>query len=341
MSQNSRLIELTENDPFDYFPLYEGLKPSGVGLKKLPAYEDHQKNSRFQFDSLFYRYRASKIRSRNERLSKYYQNSGRVNPSLVIKSIVDELAAQHSSYFSFDGTWLKCFLTGNELRFDSEYRLLDQKTDLSVPYVDAFDAVAMQVPEDLILHSADAAGDFSSIVHLFHPNGWSAESSIGRSFSNLHEGVPRMNKVVPNATQMVQNLTRAPQVMERIAAISFRTDTILNRHPELPDAQRHRAFDRIDNPNLFLRLERQTVTGLPSISSFLFTIKTYFIDCNQKGRDERKHQCIRAVFEENDPNAFSHKFINKNRDQILAWLDEPLWIGKPSEAISQSAIVRV
>ena len=324
MNRNSRLIELTENDPFDYFPLNEGLKPSSVGLKKLPAYEDHQKNSRFQFDALFYRYRASKIRSRNERLSKYYQNTGRVSSSPVIESIVDELTSQHPNYFSFDGTWLKCFLTGNELRFDAEYRLLDQKTDLSIPYVDAFDAVAMQVPEDLILHSADATGDFSSIVHLFHPNGWSAESSIGRSFSVLHQGVPRINKVIPNTTQMVQSLIKAPQILERIAAISFRTDTILNRHPELPDAQRHQPFDRVENPKLFLRLERQTVTGFPSISSFLFTIKTYFIDCDQRGRDEHKHQCIRAVFEENDPNAFSYKFINENRAQILAWLDEPL-----------------
>lgn len=329
MKQNSRWIELTENDPFEYFPLRDGLKPSSVGLKKLPCYGDRLKDSRFQFDSLFHRYRASKIRARNERLSKYYQNSGRVNSGPVIASLIDELTSVHPNYFSFDGALLKCFLTGNELRFDASYRLLAQKSDLAIPYVDAFDALAMQVPEDLILHSVDAAGDFTSIVHLFHPNGWSAESSIGQSFAALHNGVKRMDKIVPNTTQMVQSLIKAPQVLERIAAISFRTDTILNRHPESPDAIRHKPFDRFQNPNLFMRLERQTTTGFPEISSFLFTIKTYFIDCDQRGRDEAKHACIRKAFEMDAPNAFSHKFINENRAQVLAWLDD-LSCGVPS-----------
>ena len=321
MSQKSRSIELTENDPFDYFPLRDGLKPSGLGLKRLPAYGDPQKDSRFQFDSLFHRYRASKIRARNERLSKYYQNSRKVDPQPVIASLIDELTGVYPGYFSFDGSLLKCFLTGNEIRLDDRYRLLEQKTDLAIPYVDAFDAIAMQVSEDLILHSVDGNRDYSSIVHLFHPNGWSAESAIEQSFASLHGGVPRMNKIVPNMTQMVQSLIKAPHVLERIAAISFRTDTILNRHPDLPDAQRHRPFDRILNPNLFMRLERQTVTGFPQLASFLFTIKTYFIDCNQVGRDDFKHACIRAVFEGNQPHAFSYKFINENRAQVLAWLD--------------------
>lgn len=322
MSRNSRSIELTENDPFDYFPLKDGLKPSSVGLKRLPAYGDPQKDCRFQFDSLFHRYRASKIRARNERLSKYYQNSGAVDPQPVLASLVDELTTVYPNYFSFDGSLLKCYLTGNELRLDDRYRLVDQKTDLEIPYVDAFDAIAMQVSEDLILHSVDGTRDFSSIVHLFHPNGWSAESSVGQSFASLHQGVPKINRVIPNPTQMVLSLIRAPHVLERIAAISFRTDTILNRHPEQPDSQRHRPFDLVDNPCLFMRLERQTVTGFPQISSFLFTIKTYFVDCDQAGRDDLKHECIRAVFEQNDPNAFSHKFINENRAQVLAWLDE-------------------
>jgi hypothetical protein len=315
-------IKCGENDPYNYFPIRDGLKPSTVGLKKLPMYSDPKKDSRFQFDNKFALYHEAKVVARNERLPKYYQNTLRTNLTEILKDIIQDLSVNHADNFAFMENALVCRLTGDELTFDDEFNLVSFKSNLAVPFVDALDAISMQISEDLVIHAIDETGDFASAIHLCHPNGWSAEQFIGLNFQAIHEGVPRMEKIVPKSLQMVRGIISSPFILERVAAISFRTDTLLNRHPEVPDHARHMPFDKELNPNLFMRLERQTVTGYKNSNAFLFTIKTYFVDCNQKHVDRSKHECIRSVFEINDPLVYSNKFINTNQAAVLSWLDE-------------------
>lgn len=312
-----RFIECGENDPLEYFPLKDGLKPTQMGLKKLPNYDLEKKNNIFQFDNKFSLFRELKVLQRSENLKMYYQNNGRLDLKPVIEHIVRTLLLEHPDKFSLENNKLHCHLTNETLFFSNDFKLTHQITNLSVPYVDAFDALSSQVQEDLVVHTLFGEDDFTSVAHLFSPNGWSAEWAINQSFKFIHEGVSKIDKVVPRPHQMLRGLIQSGYVFERVAAINFRTDTKLNRHPEI----------KIDepfcpaNPKLFMRFERQTTTGFKDINSFLFTIRTYFVDCDQRLKDKEKHaQIVRALREAHE-DANANKFLRANKENVLKWLE--------------------
>lgn len=309
-------IECGENDPYDYFPLKDGLKPSTVGLKKLPHHQENKKNQIFQFDEKFSLYRQNKVLLRDGALQRYYQRLSGLDLFPVLKFILTTLLKEHPDKFSFFSNTLFCHLTKETLHFDEKLNLIAQSTQLNTPYTDSLDALAAQVQEDLVVHHLSTDKDFSSAVHLFSPNGWSAEKAIGQSFDLIHTHVPRIDKIVPRPAQLLKGLIHSPHSLERVAAINFRTDSILNRHP---DFKKDQPFTESD-PRLFMRFERQTTTGFPEIQSFLFSIKTYFVDCDQRNKDQEKHQQILKAFLDNDPLVNGQKFISENRDQVLKWL---------------------
>ncbi len=69
------------------------------------------------------------------------------------------------------------------------------------------------------------------------------------------------------------------------------TDTRLNHHPEAPtgwDKQEWAGRHIEEGCDLFLRVEKQTLNGLPEVNAFFFTIRTYFYPVVELSLDERK-----------------------------------------------------
>lgn len=104
------------------------------------------------------------------------------------------------------------------------------------------------------------------------------------------------------------------------------TDTRLNHHPQPPvgvisaSEWQGRVFNP-DQPQLYLRTERQLILGLPEVGALLFTIRTYFENIGNL-EDERKDQ-LRLAIESMDEATLLYKGIGRSRDDILGWLRSP------------------
>lgn len=326
-------IELGHHDPLNYFEEVIGdgtVKPSTPRMGVLPNKKQTNpvKNKIFQIDEdSFWDYYESKLRARTERLGKYYQHMGLHNGS-VIRFIVEKLAEEYPSFFSISEqlssdtniVTLYCKITNETLSFDelNDYKLVSHTSTLD--YVDAFDALAMQVPEDLVIHYADSEKDYAGYIHLCHANGWDAEWAIGKDFGYIHKDVPRFNEMVKNPLKLVQGIIRSGRATERVGAISFRSNTELNRHP----ADEVEGTDKFnpEDPRLYMRLERQTITPFPKMfgdtGCFLFTIKTYFIDCNHP--EPEKRDKIVEAFQKDTSKVYSSRFFDRHKEDVVKWL---------------------
>ena len=109
----------------DYFPLYDGIKPSSMGLRKMPEYGNTKKeeDKTFFFGESFAQFRKSKEYCRDERLSKYYQSLEHYPE--IVESIVRSLSNENKEHFSLleDQKFftLNCHLTKEILVFNKKF----------------------------------------------------------------------------------------------------------------------------------------------------------------------------------------------------------------------------
>lgn len=307
---------LKDTDSFNYHPLSLGKVPdSSPRVRRMAPDSGNPKDSFFLFDEHFAAYRGVKLAGRAERLGKYYR---RLNEDLNTKAVIGKLLSILSRTAGFDvrprgtSTVVSHDRTGETLILGSDLELIaacrvnsDGAVENDLGYLDAFDAIAMQLQCDLVLMTVRPDGiSYASMISLFHPNGWNAEWAIGKSFSEIHADVKNRagELIVPNGESYVAGLTRMPGAVERVGAISWRTDTRLNRHPDTfgPEpaevgnvkANDTWGFEPGGESDVFLRFERQTVTGVPEASSFLFSIHTLF---NRLADDARYEGAVSAL----------------------------------------------
>ncbi|MBM3278545.1 MAG: DUF3445 domain-containing protein [Candidatus Handelsmanbacteria bacterium] len=189
------------------------------------------------------------------------------------------------------------------------------------PYADIFDALACQVCEDLaVVCRRPDGGDWLATVHLCSPNHWAAEEKVGRPFAQVHAPVAGMGPLNQRSSDLVRAMIeRGPYVR---FAWGLGTDTRLNHHPEpprgiSPENWQGRYFDP-EHPRLFLRLERQVLRGFTQEEAALFTIRTYFRDCDRLSPGERTQ--LRLALLSMTPETLIYKGLTAHRDAILEWL---------------------
>ena len=304
-------------DPLEYFPIKQGMPKSSSAFSVLPKYENEEKNKIFQIDYNFSTFRNEKENRRSE-IREYYQATKNAAFEEVIPFIIDTLSKEYPQYFTYikepDGSSLLCKLTKEVLIFDKNFRLIKLPEQ---NYLDAFDALAMQVPEDLAIMSVDVEGNARlEAAHLCTPNDWAA-NFINKNFEEIHESLPNFKKIIPNSQRLLRALMKTSKTIERVGAINFKTTPILNRSSIIPKEIRFPPLDD-KSPKLFMRWERQTLTTFPKSGVLLFSIKTYVENCLSD--DLEKRPAFIRVFEEKKSGVHSEKFINDNREQVLRWL---------------------
>ncbi|MGA7799572.1 MAG: DUF3445 domain-containing protein [Gammaproteobacteria bacterium] len=317
--------------PAHYFPLANGRYEVKAGFFRLghdfgngPA-DEHV----FQIDRQFTRYRQEKLASRRERLSKYFV-SDRPDPAAlraVAELIIQRLSREHPEYFRLaptpEGWHLDCALTGDTLIFDRDLKLLAAEgvEARQPPYQSTLDALACQLQEDLAVLEQPPHGDRISALHLCLPNHWAAEAKIGGDFTAVHAPVAGFTRIARQHRPLVHTMIeRGPFVR---FAWGLATDTRLNHHPEpppgtSPDDWGGRRFDPV-RPSLSLRVERQTLWGLPRTRSCLFTIRTYLTDCRDLNGTQLDR--LRAALATMAPDSLAYKGLSADRTAILAWLE--------------------
>ena len=281
--------------PAHYYPFRSGRYDVNANLKRLGFDFNNGNTDRnvFQIDHQWPQFRLEKENARTERSEKYICFD-LFNSSLeraVNAWFLQQLSKEHEEYFESnanqDGEMiLNCRLSGENLHFDKNYTLVNNGV-----YINGFDALAMQVQEDIAVVKLLPNGEDRLVaIHLCFPNHWAAENKIGQSFLDAHKPVAGFDQLAKHTKPLLKNMTKAGSFVRFAWGIA--TDTRLNHHPQAPEQHpdgshwHGRTFDSTQ-PEAYVRIERQVLTGLPEQDAFIFTIRTYFLEIKQLSKDDR------------------------------------------------------
>jgi hypothetical protein len=118
-------------------------------------------------------------------------------------------------------------------------------------------------------------------LHACFPSGWRPTHIIGRSFSQVHAGIPGIAQVVAKAPSLTQAMVERGPYVRFVWTIS--ADDELDHHPE----QGVRSPWSAATSRAFLRVERQTLVPLPKVSGSVFLIRTYLYELSKLSREQR------------------------------------------------------
>jgi len=147
-------------------------------------------------------------------------------------------------------------------------------------YPSLFDALCSQVEEDMAVCQIQGEQDWLAAIHLSAPNHWAPADKIGRPFGTVHGEVPGMEKLNQQYFKMLLTVIQKGPFSRFAWGIS--TDSRLNHHPIPPHGvgakEWHGRSIGDGEGKIYVRVERQTLVGIPGCEAFLFTIRTYFYE---------------------------------------------------------------
>ncbi len=269
----------------------------------------------YVFDKNYEHYIRQKKQTRLEDISKYFcfLNEFENEINICAKIILDKLLLECPQKFKLNKNEL--VINSEKFKVDDKFKLLENDN-----YKNTFDLICSNVQEDIAITKVDSNQDKSIAIHLSFPNHWNPNSKIGKSFYDIHTPVADFEPI-NKITDQILNLMINKGPFERYAW-GLSTDSRLNHHPISPiqikqEVWNGRDFDST-NPQLFMRIERQTILGVPSISSSIFTIRTFFIDVNTITQSQRK--ALILAIESMSKSTLKYKGIAHNKDQIIKYL---------------------
>ena len=311
--------------PAKYLPFSSGKYSVSPGLKSLKTdFGNGVTDQRiFQIDQEYLQFVQNKQTCRVEDIAKYYRRSNESAQTLeaVNHFIAHRLASEYPDYFGFQEE-LGSFQIKNSLRDITLRWKANGKLVGSTNYQSVFDALADQIPEDVAVWQLADQRDYVSTIHLCAPNHWAPAEKVGKPFSAIHAPVAGMDKLRKNYRPMLFSLLKSKTRVRFAWGLS--TDDRLNHHPEPPTGWneknwRGRAFDPA-NPKLFVRAERQTLTGFPVVNAVLFTIRTYFTDVEGLMTSER--QALIKALKSMSEATLSYKGLLADKDRVIRWLGQ-------------------
>jgi hypothetical protein len=142
------------------------------------------------------------------------------------------------------------------------------------------DRAARLVPEDLLLLAPvpeSAAGDTSAVkwnlvaASLCFPAHWVLAEKMGKPLAAIHDPVPHYDeRLAGPVDRFFNNMTIGPISARMNWSLQIGADLFTPHR-----AQRQAAAGDLDNHQLCLRLESQTLRKLPQTGFVLFTIRTH------------------------------------------------------------------
>ncbi|MCC5930176.1 MAG: DUF3445 domain-containing protein [Cyclobacteriaceae bacterium] len=296
-------------DKQKYFPIEKGQYTTEPGLKK-PG------SPVFEIDHEWPLYISNKKFCCRHHPARHYARF-RLNPvteNAICQFIIQQLLTHHPAFFQLDTKdkidELHCRLSGEKII------VKDNKHNLSR---DLFDALCRQIQEDVAVLQFDDTRNWLSLAHICAPNFWSAAEKIGKSFADIHETVPGMIK---NQTPMLRAILQKGSFERFGWGITY--DARLNHHPvPLPGIEAHKWHNRVfqaDKPLVYLRVERQTLTGFSKEQAILFTIRTYLYPASEL-RPESLEKLVSAISGMDDETR-KYKGLYGQWRKVCAYLEE-------------------
>ncbi len=297
-----------------YLPFLDGKYSTAPGLNTM-AKADEKEQLVFQLDEDYAAYRRNKHSCREEDIRKYHVEKDLPADTIVAVNqfLVSELAKEYPAEFSFSAREhsLHNARTGETLHWREDWIAI-----VGEKYLSLFDALCSQVQEDTAICQLEGEKDWLAAIHLSAPNHWSPADKIGKPFSAVHEPVPGMEKLNQQYFKMLVTAVQKGPFFRFAWGIA--TDTRLNHHPVPPPGVdpghwHGRKIDADGGP-IYLRVERQTLIGLPACNAFFFTIRTYFYDIDDLSTGEKK--ALLMAVESMTPQALAYKGLTGTLDTL-------------------------
>lgn len=181
---------------------------------------------------------------------------------------------------------------------------------------------ALQVQEDLVLMRKGTSGWRLAAASLCFPSSWNLNEKFGRPMHEIHAPVPGFQEGSRNAgliERMFDNLRPDMPVMRWNWSV-YGDDRLF--HPEGHEVGRFGSGPVADN--VYLRLERQTLSKLPASGDILFTIRTYVDPLERLERHPDGTTLAAAIADQVralPPAERAYKGLAREKDRLLARLD--------------------
>ena len=308
-----------------YIPTEYSVKP---GIKKLGD-EKH-----FIIDELLPVYKNEKQDARAENLSEYYLERGeckkwgfseiqQANQKHLMRNVSFWMAEQlskeykHISFFSEDNYYVfDNEITGETVYVDEDLQVMQitkspictcakQCSGCKYPaptYVNLFDAICSQIQEDVCVMQHDRLVS----AHVCLPSWWSPREKMMMSMAEMHQNVPGMSTT---AYEHIWNacLHKGPYIRYNWTLTS---SPVLNQHPS------KNIGKEFDKDELFLRIERQVLTGFPMTQTVVFLIRTFVADIKTLAKEQRN--TLAEVINKMNNEEISYKGLDK--DKIISYI---------------------
>ena len=133
----------------------------------------------------------------------------------------------------------------------------------------SFEEMAMQLQEDVAIHRIKEEKDWLAACHVCFPSGWSPEEKIGKNFLEIHSPIPYFN--LSNSFSLAKSMVFNGPFVRYVWAIAFERQ--IAKHPSI----KYPNFN-IDNPKIWIKIEKQITYGFKKIQSALFVIRQEIIE---------------------------------------------------------------
>lgn len=325
-------INKTLPAPATYFPLESD--HYAVSAKLVPLGTDFGNGAVdgkvLQIDSDYALYRQNKLTCRRERLNKYYAQNN-LSPetlSAAFQKLSEIAVTEWPTLFERKSSQtILCHLTGETIGAISP-------AGMHPPYLDAFDAIVSQIPEDVAIVSREQGNDWLSAIHLCSAGHWAPEDKIGKSFPLVHQPVPGIEPISRISKALIQSMIhRGPFVR---FVWGFGSDDRLNHHPHPPPGWEERAWKGRVRPwkstlaretsatpkkqPFFLRIERQVTVGLPACEAALFFIRVYYLPAEEIRKNVAWAKRLSNVIESMDADTLLYKGLRDSKNEVCQWL---------------------
>ncbi|HUC19407.1 MAG TPA: DUF3445 domain-containing protein [Acetobacteraceae bacterium] len=290
--------------PRSYLPFEAGPWRMAMGLVAAPV------SALFEIDSNYREQMALRRRLLMERRGEVFAALPGSAPArhAMLALAAAHLPAHHPQWFARAGSRLINRLAGEEW-------------DLAAAPCDPLELAGRLVQEDLCLIEPEPAGPCLTAAVLCFPTRWRLAEKLGHPLTEIHAPVPFFAERLAAPVDRFMTLLKPGKLVERFNW-SILDDPALFQPGGHGRAAREPAIaEENAGEKLWLRVERQTLSRLPGVTTILFTIKIHQRAIGsiaaQPAIAARLASALRALPEE----TMRYKSLLPFRTSLLAYLD--------------------
>jgi hypothetical protein len=169
-----------------------------------------------------------------------------------------------------------------------------------------------ELVEDFAILKRDAGADRVLWLHACFPSGWRPEHVLGKSFAQIHAGIPGIEQVLAKSQSLVEAMSERGPYVRFVWTVT--ADDELDHHP---NQGRRRDWSTLARRG-FLRVERQTTVPLPHVGASVFLIRTYLYGFDELAAEQRG--TLRTALERMPPEILRYKRLEAALPRALELL---------------------